>query len=81
MKAVISSFGSSGDFNPCLGLARALNEKGVEVIFLANPFYETQILQAGLRFYPAGEYFDVLRKFREILIIWMQGRGRGLSGN
>ena len=64
MKAVISSFGSSGDFNPCLGLARALNEKGVEVIFLANPFYETQILQAGLRFYPAGEYFDVFKEIQ-----------------
>jgi UDP:flavonoid glycosyltransferase YjiC (YdhE family) len=32
LKAVISSFGSSGDFNPCLGLGRALCEKGVEAI-------------------------------------------------
>jgi UDP:flavonoid glycosyltransferase YjiC (YdhE family) len=34
----------------------------VEVIFLANPFYEKKILQAGLRFYPAGEYFDVFKE-------------------
>ena len=64
MKAVISSFGSSGDFNPCLGLARVLSEKGVEVIFLSNPFHEKQILQAGLRFYPAGEYFDVFKEIQ-----------------
>jgi UDP:flavonoid glycosyltransferase YjiC (YdhE family) len=62
LKAVISSFGSSGDFNPCLGLARSLSENGVDVIFLANPFYEKKILQAGLRFYPAGEYFDVFKE-------------------
>lgn len=65
MKAVISSFGSSGDFNPCLGLARALSKKGVDVIFLANPFYEKKILQAGLRFYPAGEYFDVFKEVQD----------------
>lgn len=61
MKVVLSSFGSSGDFNPCLGLGRALKQKGVDVLFLSNPFYEKQITDAGLRFCPAGEYFDVFK--------------------
>ena len=65
MKAIISSFGSSGDFNPCLGLGRALRKKQVEVIFLSNPFYEKKIIQAGLRFHPAGEYFDVFNEIRQ----------------
>jgi rhamnosyltransferase subunit B len=59
LKIVISSFGSSGDFNPCLAIARALRQKGVDVIFLSNPYYEKTIINAGLRFSPAGEYFDV----------------------
>lgn len=64
MKVVISTFGSSGDFNPCLGLGRALRQKGVDVLFLSNPFYERKITVAGLRFIPAGEYFDVFEEIR-----------------
>lgn len=65
MKAVISSFGSSGDFNPCLGLGRALRKKGVEVIFLSNPYYEKKITEAGLTFIPAGEYWDVFKEIQD----------------
>lgn len=64
MKIVISSFGSSGDFNPCLGLARTLQKKGVDVIFLSNPYYENVISEAGLRFCPVGEYFDVFKEIQ-----------------
>ena len=62
LKVVISSFGSSGDFNPCLGLGRALRRKGVDVLFVSNPYYEKVITEAGLRFYPAGEFFDVFKE-------------------
>ncbi len=65
MKVVISSFGSSGDFNPCLGLARALRDKGADIIFISNPYYEKVITEAGLRFFPAGEYFDVFREIAD----------------
>jgi UDP:flavonoid glycosyltransferase YjiC (YdhE family) len=61
LKVVISSFGSSGDFNPCLGIARALHHKGADVIFLSNPYYEKIICSAGLRFFPAGEYLDIFK--------------------
>ena len=65
MKVVISSFGSSGDFNPCLGLARALHRKGADVIFLSNPYYEAAICEAGLRFFPAGEYLDIFQSIAD----------------
>ncbi len=65
MKIVISSFGSSGDFNPCLGLARALRRKGVDVLFLSNPFYKKTITDAGLHFCPSGEYFDVFKEIAD----------------
>ena len=65
MKCVISSFGSSGDFNPCLGLGRELVRRGVEVIFLSNPFHEKQIVEAGMRFWGVGEYFDVFKEIAD----------------
>lgn len=65
MKVVISSFGSSGDFNPCLALGRALHGRGVEVFFLSNPYYEKKILNAGLRFCPAGDYWDVFKEIAD----------------
>lgn len=64
MKIIISSFGSSGDFNPCLGIARALLSKGSDVIFLSNPYYEKTITGAGVRFYPAGNYWDVFKEIQ-----------------
>ena len=65
MKVVISSFGSSGDFNPCLGLARSLRQKGVDVLFLSNPYYEKKITEAGLTFIPAGDYWDVFKEIQD----------------
>jgi UDP:flavonoid glycosyltransferase YjiC (YdhE family) len=65
LKVVISSFGSSGDFNPCLGLARSLRQKGVDVLFLSNPYYEKKITEAGLTFIPAGDYWDVFKEIQD----------------
>ncbi len=59
MKILLSSFGSSGDFNPFLALGRALKHAGHDVFFLANPYYEKNISNAGLNFIPAGEYVDL----------------------
>ena len=59
MKILLSSFGSSGDYNPFLALGRALMQSGHEVVFLSNPYYEQLITDAGMRFLPAGEYIDL----------------------
>ena len=58
MKVLLSSFGSSGDYNPFLAFGRAMKEAGHEVLFQANPYYESIITGAGLKFIPAGEYLD-----------------------
>ncbi len=36
--------------------------RGVDVIFLSNPFHEKRIVEAGLRFWGAGEYFDIFQE-------------------
>ena len=65
LKAVITSFGSSGDFNPCLGIARSLKNKGHHVIFLSNPFYKKQIVDAGIDYIPAGEHIDIFKEIKD----------------
>ena len=60
MNVVVTSFGSAGDFNPLLAIAAALVRRGVDVTFVANPFYETKIRGSGSRFVAAGAYFDVI---------------------
>src|SRR5947207_3448843 len=59
MKVVVTSFGSSGDFNPLLAIAAALVRRGSEVTFVANPFYEERVRKASCRFVGAGNCFDV----------------------
>jgi hypothetical protein len=44
MDAVVTSFGSHGDFNPLLAIARALVGRGVAVTFVANPFYAREVI-------------------------------------
>jgi rhamnosyltransferase subunit B len=59
MKVVVTSFGSAGDFNPLLAIAAALLRRGVDVTFVANPFYEARVRKSGCRFVGAGSFFDV----------------------
>lgn len=59
MRVIVTSFGSSGDFNPLLAIAAALVRRGAAVTFVANPFYERQVESTGSRFVAAGAYFDV----------------------
>jgi UDP:flavonoid glycosyltransferase YjiC (YdhE family) len=57
--AVVTSFGSDGDFNPLLAIAAALVRRGVTVTFVANPFYERRVTSTGGHFIPAGAFLDV----------------------
>src|SRR5262245_22903452 len=80
MKVVVTSAGSNGDFNPPLAIAAALARRGVEVTFVANPFYEARVRKAGCRFVGAGGFFDIfaaleaspqyLHSRRALLDIW-----------
>jgi len=59
MHAVVTSFGSAGDFNPLLAIAARLARDGADVTFVANPFYAERVTRVGCRFVGAGERVDV----------------------
>ena len=59
MHVVVTSFGSDGDFNPLLAIAAALVRRGIEVTFVANPFYQGRVERTGSRFVAAGTYLDI----------------------
>ncbi len=59
MHVVVTSFGSSGDVNPLLAVAAALRRRGVDVTFVANPFYAPRVERTGCEFVGAGRAFDV----------------------
>ena len=65
MNVVATSFGSDGDFNPLLAIAGALVRRGVEVTFVANPFYERRVLRTGSRFVAAGSFLDIFAALRD----------------
>jgi rhamnosyltransferase subunit B len=59
MRVVVTSFGSSGDFNPLLAIAAALQQRGAAVSFVANPFYGERVRAVGCDFVPAGRHLDI----------------------
>jgi rhamnosyltransferase subunit B len=61
MHVLLVTAGSHGDVNPVLSLGRALQERGHRATVLVNPYYERQVLEAGLGFEPCGEYLDLKR--------------------
>lgn len=54
MRILCSTFGSSGDVFPILGLAIALRDRGHDVTFATNPYYAHMAKEHGLPFEPLG---------------------------
>jgi rhamnosyltransferase subunit B len=54
VRILMSTFGSQGDLNPPVAIGKALQGFGAEIDFIANPFYEAQIMAQGLSFVGAG---------------------------
>jgi rhamnosyltransferase subunit B len=54
MRFLCTTFGSSGDVFPMLGLALALRARGHEVTFATNPYYAHMAHEYGLPFEPLG---------------------------
>jgi UDP:flavonoid glycosyltransferase YjiC (YdhE family) len=50
-RIVITTWGSFGDVNPYLGLARALRERGHTCVMAMAPFYRPVVTQAGFAFH------------------------------
>lgn len=59
MRFLLGSIGSNGDIHPYVGVGMALRERGHEVAFIAQPYFERLVTEAGLEFLPAGERFDL----------------------
>ena len=51
-RIVLSTFGSLGDINPFIALARGLQQRGYQPVIATIPFYRDYVADAGLPFYP-----------------------------
>src|SRR4051812_49973325 len=68
-RIVLTTFGSLGDLNPMIALARALRGRGHEPVVAAMEFYRGRVEAAGIGFAPVrpdlpelGEEAEVLRR-------------------
>lgn len=61
MKALITAIGSPGDVNPSIAIGRALRQRGHRVTLLVNPYFQRQVIAAGLDFLPLGEEIHLRR--------------------
>lgn len=59
MRFLIASVGSNGDIHPYVGVGMALRERGHQVGFLAQPYFERLIRDAGLTYFQMGDLFDL----------------------
>lgn len=59
MRVLITSVGSHGDVNPYIAVARELQRRGHEVLFLCNEYFRSLAEEARLPFAPIGEPFDL----------------------
>lgn len=61
MKILFPTLGSYGDVYPLLTLGKNLQQRGHEVIIVANPLFQQIVINAGLAFLPLGsekDYYD-----------------------
>ena len=57
-RIVITTFGSSGDVNPYIGLSLALKQRGHGPIIATSEYYRTPIERAGIEFRAVRPVFD-----------------------
>jgi rhamnosyltransferase subunit B len=55
---IVSSWGSSGDVLPPIGIGWELKRRGYPVTFVGNPYFERQATEAGLAFVKVGTLAD-----------------------
>lgn len=57
-RIVLTTFGSLGDVNPYVGLARALQARGHRAIIATSPWYRSHVERAGVAFRPVRPNLD-----------------------
>jgi UDP:flavonoid glycosyltransferase YjiC (YdhE family) len=72
MRFLIASVGSNGDIHPYMGVGMALAERGHQIGFLAQPYFERMIREAGFSYFQMGEPFEMsdLAKHPEMMSPW-----------
>lgn len=55
MRILLATVGSSGDVHPFIAIARALRERGHEVVLATNPYFRGVVEGAGIGFASIGE--------------------------
>ncbi|MBI1354301.1 MAG: glycosyltransferase [Acidobacteria bacterium] len=76
---VAVALGSFGDVHPILGVARALQDRGHAVDFIANPLYEELVRSNGLAFHAIGaeqDFLDVIENPK----MWLPRHGVRILG-
>lgn len=63
MRILFSTWGSKGDLHPFLSWGRVLRQRGHEVTLAGNPFWEEEVVRAGLKFLAAGPAQEPERLF------------------
>lgn len=78
MKAVISTFGTRGDFEPFIALAQELTDNGHEVVFAIPDFAESELQSMGFERKIIATGIPDLRK--EVNLVWSTQSNAYFSG-
>ncbi|WP_294892789.1 glycosyltransferase [Sulfuricurvum sp. MLSB] len=65
MKIMISAFGSHGDVLPLISLAQEFASRDCNVIFYANPFFESKIKDSSIHFVAVGTQEEYVALFSQ----------------
>ena len=79
-RVLMSTFGSEGDFKPPIAIAKMLQQFGVDVDFIANPFFEQKVLSEGINFIGAGPFMDLDAIFKNDPSLLHRIKGPGQVG-
>lgn len=60
-RVLLATAGSHGDVHPFIALGLALKRRGAEVVLSTNPYFEREIVAAGLGFHASSEHIDIRR--------------------
>jgi UDP:flavonoid glycosyltransferase YjiC (YdhE family) len=74
MDILLTSLGSHGDIHPYIGIGKALAGRGHDVTLLLNPYFESLVTGAGLRFEPLGTA-ELFRTLADDKDLWNPRKG------
>lgn len=66
MKILIGAFGSYGDILPLIALAQEFASRDCDVVFYANPFFESKIKDMRIRFVAVGTQEEYVALFSQV---------------